>query len=92
MVQLTPVCVCVQICLNSLLDKTRCECLNEADDHPYSHALSPGSVQYLESDCDEQLVISLSFGQPVKLHTLQISGPDNGHAPKSIRLFTNQVQ
>ncbi|XP_064388504.1 thioredoxin-like protein 1 [Halichondria panicea] len=80
-----------QICLNSLLDKTQSECLNEADDHAYSHALSPGHTHFLESDCDEQLIISLTFVQPVKLHTLQISGPQSGHAPKTVRLFINQV-
>ena len=31
------------------------ECLNESDRHTYENALTPGS-QYLESDCDEQVM------------------------------------
>ena len=48
--------------LDTLLDKKLCECLNEADDHPYEHALTSGGG-YLESDCDEQLILSLAFNQ-----------------------------
>ena len=70
---------CFQINLFSLLDKSGSECLNDSDDHPLSHALdTPTSEQFLESDCDEQLIISIAFLQPVKLHSLQITGPDNG--------------
>lgn len=84
------VCVClahtilegglfVQINLLSLLDKSGSECLNNSDDHPLSHALdTPSSEQFLESDCDEQLIICIAFTQPVKLHSLHISAPDNG--------------
>ena len=38
------------------------ECLNEADDHPLAHCLAEQGG-YLASDCDEQLIISLSFNQ-----------------------------
>ncbi len=44
------------------VDKSKSECLNEADEHPYVHCLSAGGG-YLESDCDEQLILSLSFNQ-----------------------------
>ncbi|KAG1651675.1 Thioredoxin-like protein 1 [Nymphon striatum] len=74
--------------LNSLLNKPECECLNEADDHPYSHCLTSGGG-YLESDCDEQLILSFSYIQPVKIHSLKVKAPrDKG--PKNVRLFINQ--
>ena len=60
------------------MDEKGSECLNDSDDHPLSHALhSTASEQYLESDCDEQLIISIAFLQPVKLHSLRIIGPPN---------------
>ena len=51
-----------QVDLAKYLNKPGCECFNEADDHPYAHALTPGGG-YLESDCDEQLILSLAFNQ-----------------------------
>ena len=63
-----------QIDLVSLINKAGCECLNEEDDHPLSHALT-SKGGYLRSDCDEQLIIFISFNQAVKLHSLKIHGP-----------------
>jgi len=75
--------------LNSFISKNACECLNEADDHPFAHCLQDGVGGYLESDCDEQLILSLSFNQAVKIHSLKIKAPaDKG--PKNIRIFMNQ--
>jgi len=63
------------------------ECLNQDDDHPYTECLTTGSG-YLASDCDEQLIISLSFCQPVKIHSLEFKAPlDCG--PKTVRIFQN---
>jgi len=74
--------------LNTFINKTQSECLNESDEHSLSGCLTSGSNAYLESDCDEQLIINLAFNQPLKLHSLKIMAPkDNG--PKSIKLFIN---
>ena len=40
--------------LNSVVDMSGSECLNESDDHVFAGALSVGK-KYLESDCDEQV-------------------------------------
>jgi len=74
--------------LSTFIDKAQSECLNEDDDHPYSHCLTSGGG-FLQSDCDEQLILALAFNQGVKLHSLKIKAPvDKG--PKTVRIFMNQ--
>ncbi|XP_075224247.1 thioredoxin-like [Lycorma delicatula] len=66
----------------------QCEALNESDEHPLKHCLS-SSEGFLESDCDEQLIMSLTFKQKIKLHSVKIKAPkDKG--PKNIKFFINQ--
>merc|ERR1712179_751023 len=70
------------------LDKAQSECLNEDDDHPYNHCLTSGGG-FLQSDCDEQLILALSFNQGVKIHSIKLKAPaDKG--PKTLRIFMNQ--
>lgn len=74
--------------LTANICKTKCECLNESDEHNLQQCLSADDG-YLESDCDEQLIISIAFLQAVKVHSLKIKAPkDKG--PKNIRLYINQ--
>lgn len=74
--------------LGSMINKAACECLNQSDDHILEHALT-SKGGYLESDCDEQLIIMMGFNQAVKLHSLKIHcAQDNG--PKNVKLFINQ--
>ena len=69
--------------LTTFIDKSRSECLNEDDDHPYAHCLTSAGG-FLQSDCDEQIILSLSFNQSVKIHSLKIKAPtDKG--PKTVR-------
>ncbi|VVC90436.1 unnamed protein product, partial [Leptidea sinapis] len=69
--------------LCTFIVKNECECLNETDNHPLAHALTNGGG-YLASDCDEQLIINISFNQLVKLHSLKIKAPgDKG--PKFVK-------
>ncbi|CDW52389.1 Thioredoxin and PITH domain containing protein [Trichuris trichiura] len=64
-----------------------CECLNEKDDHPFSHCLSK-SEAWLESDCDEQLLIFIKFQEMAKLHSFRMKGKD-GMGPKLVKVFIN---
>lgn len=74
--------------VGNMLVKSSCECLNESDDYPLANCLTSDST-YLESDVDEQLIISLTFSQSVRIHSLAFKGPaDKG--VKHIRVFTNQ--
>uniref|UniRef100_A0A8C3QDT0 Thioredoxin like 1 n=1 Tax=Geospiza parvula TaxID=87175 RepID=A0A8C3QDT0_GEOPR len=70
------------------INKAGCECLNESDEHGFENCLRKDS-SYLESDCDEQLLITVAFSQPVKLYSMKLQGPDNGQGPKSIKIFIN---
>jgi len=74
--------------LNGEVSNAASECLNESDDHPLAHCLAdePG---FLASDCDEQLIISLSFNQAVKVHSLLFRGPEE-KGPKTVKIFINQ--
>lgn len=75
--------------LNTFVHKSDCEALNESDEHTLQHCLTAADG-YLESDCDEQLIISLAFNQSVKIHSIRMKGPaENG--PKNVRLFINQT-
>ena len=77
------------MCLLGVIDSNGSECLNESDSHPFQHALSDSTDQYLESDCDEQLIIALAFQQPVKLHSLQLTGPTDGILINNTRIHKN---
>jgi hypothetical protein len=58
----------------------------------------PGSMQgyredphlFLESDADEQLIIHINFNGTTKLRSIVIAAPDDGHAPKNVKLFINR--
>jgi len=74
--------------LAEFISEKECECLNEDDDHPYQHCLTAGGG-FLQSDCDEQLILSLSFNQVVKVHSIKLKAPSD-KGPKQVRIFINQ--
>ncbi|XP_010726644.1 thioredoxin-like protein 1 isoform X3 [Meleagris gallopavo] len=77
-----------QMDLMPFINKAGCECLNESDEHGFDNCLRKDST-YLESDCDEQLLITVAFSQPVKLYSMKLQGPDNGQGPKYVKIFIN---
>lgn len=74
--------------LNVFVSKNECECLNEADDHPMMHSLTSAGG-FLQSDCDEQLILSITFNQVVKIHSIKFKAPET-LGPKNVKLFINQ--
>lgn len=68
--------------------KNQCECLNESDEHPLTHCFTAAGG-FLQSDCDEQLILSVTFNQAVKIHSLKIKAPEK-LGPKTMKLFINQ--
>ena len=49
------------------------------------------SDAYLESDCDEQLLITVGFNQSVKLSALSIVAKIAANAPKTVKIFVNST-
>ncbi|XP_062057702.1 thioredoxin-like protein 1 isoform X5 [Lepus europaeus] len=77
-----------QMDLMPFINKAGCECLNESDEHGFDNCLRK-DLTFLESDCDEQLLITVAFNQPVKLYSMKFQGPDNGQGPKYVKIFIN---
>ena len=61
------------------------ECLNESDDHPVAGAFAKETDAFLESDCDEQLIITIPFTQPVKIHSIRIASVADGERKQTLR-------
>ncbi|QDZ17705.1 galactose-binding domain-containing protein [Chloropicon primus] len=80
--------------LVDLIEWNSVEVLNQSSGHPWVNAVKKGYRDdpglYLESDCDEQLLIYLPFTQQVKLHSLLIQGPERETAPSAIKVFVNR--
>ncbi|KAJ2518250.1 hypothetical protein H4217_003449 [Coemansia sp. RSA 1939] len=75
--------------VTSMVVKKESDCLNQNDDHPLENVFTEGD-SVLESDVDEQMIIHVSFRQPIKLHSIMLKAPLD-KAPKNIRLFANNT-
>ncbi|KAJ9065205.1 hypothetical protein DSO57_1022005 [Entomophthora muscae] len=74
--------------LAELVNPRDLESLNLNPDHDIKVIFKKGNKQVVESDTDEQLIISVGFTQAVKLHSLKFIAPLD-HAPRNIKLFVN---
>jgi len=80
--------------LNELIASSGVECLNEDPNHPVTNILNNDSSNYLQSDADSQLLISIPFQSPVKLNGIKFSFRENvspENLPSKIRIFTNRI-
>lgn len=81
--------------LVDLIDWSSVEVLNESSAKPWANAVKKGYRDdpglYLESDCDEQLLLYVPFTQQVKLHSLVLQGPERAFAPSSAKVFVNRT-
>ncbi len=70
------------------------ECLNEDNAYSVRNLFSEDGSEFLRSDCDPQLLISIPFNSPVKLNGVCFrfrDGIDPESIPSEIRLFSNRV-
>jgi len=45
---------------------------------------------FLESDCDEQILLKIPFTQFIKVHSLILQHGERDYAPSSLKLFVNR--
>jgi len=75
--------------LTEFIDQAHGTCLNQLSDHPWTNILNKEQAQYLESDCDPQLLIYIPFRQNVKINSVCFVSPDNGQGPRSVKFYVN---
>ncbi|KAJ2082262.1 hypothetical protein H4R24_001708 [Coemansia sp. RSA 988] len=75
--------------LTQLVLMKQSECLNQNDDHPMNNIFVDDD-KVLESDVDEQMVLRISFNQPIKLHSIMLKAPLD-KAPKNIKIYANRT-
>lgn len=55
------------------IDKSNSECLNQDEEHPWTNAVfDSGMHSCLKSDCDEQLLLRITFKSKVKLYGIKL--------------------
>jgi hypothetical protein len=78
----------------TFVNRTNSYCLNEDSAHPHTSLFEFdggfGQSASLQSDTDEQLLLSLSFNQTVKLTSIQFNTLTDGTAPCIVKLFSNR--
>ncbi|KAI9027964.1 PITH domain-containing protein [Hyaloraphidium curvatum] len=77
--------------LTEYIDRRQVECLNQKSSHPVANIFGKTDAT-LESDTDEQLIITIPFNQTVRLHSLKfVPGQNVNAAPKEIKTFINRL-
>mmetsp|Transcript_41999 Transcript_41999/g.50913 ORF Transcript_41999/g.50913 Transcript_41999/m.50913 type:complete len:187 (-) Transcript_41999:568-1128(-) len=76
------------------IDFSHAQCLNEQPSHAHNNSVHQGLREddglFLESDADEQLLLTLPFQQVVKVFSMKIKATDADKAPKTVKLFVNR--
>ena len=68
-------------------------CPRDAPSHPLSSLIrDPSPTAYLESDADEQLLLTLTFLQPTRLKAIVLHTKEEhkAQAPKRVKVFVNR--
>lgn len=76
------------VSVNQFVDNRQTTCLNTTDE--VTPLFQAGSTKILESDCDEQLLFTVTFQGEVKLSDILVTAPLDGRAPKTITIVINQ--
>ncbi|KAJ3060315.1 Thioredoxin-like protein 1, partial [Quaeritorhiza haematococci] len=75
--------------LTEYITLNQLDCLNQQDSHTVRSIFTKDEATFLESDVDEQLIISIPFNQTVKLHSIRIVAPAD-KAPQTIKTYVNR--
>lgn len=63
--------------INEFITLNQVDCLNQQENHGVRNIFNKDDT-YLESDVDEQLLISIPFNQAVKVHSIKLVAKDIG--------------
>ncbi|KAG8953998.1 hypothetical protein FRC04_000982 [Tulasnella sp. 424] len=84
----------LQVSLLEYLDLTQVNCLNENPEHTLKSIIESrlrnSGPAYLESDADEQLLLTIPFNQVVRIRSIVIHTKDAQQGPKDIKLDINK--
>jgi len=72
------------------VNKTGCYALNAKSGQKIDNLLTPTNDAFLESDADEQLLLTLAFREPVKCSRITLTTYNDERAPKTIKVFVNR--
>lgn len=76
--------------INEFITLNQIDCLNQQENNNVRNLFKKDDT-ILESDVDEQLLISIPFNQSVKIHSIKLVIKDTAHAPKTIKLYANRL-
>jgi hypothetical protein len=76
--------------INEFITLNQIDCLNQQENNNVRSVFKKDDA-ILESDVDEQLLISVPFNQSVKIHSIKLVIKDIAHAPKTIKLYANRL-
>eukprot|EP01059_Diplonema_ambulator_P004616 TRINITY_DN14338_c1_g4_i1.p1 TRINITY_DN14338_c1_g4~~TRINITY_DN14338_c1_g4_i1.p1 ORF type:complete len:172 (+),score=27.41 TRINITY_DN14338_c1_g4_i1:54-569(+) len=75
------------------IDRGNVECLNGSPEHPVSNIFptsdSGATGNYLESDADEELLLTIPFRQNCKVYSLEFTAPNDGRKPNNVKIYIN---
>ncbi|KAJ8656795.1 thioredoxin [Lichtheimia ornata] len=75
--------------LTDVITGNQIDALNQQEEHNIKNVFKSDDT-YLESDVDEQLIISVPFNQPVKIHSIKFKAKNVAQAPKTVKIYANR--
>jgi hypothetical protein len=76
--------------LSTYFNKSGCFCLNEDSNHTHNNLFMGDHTLYLQSDTDEQLILTFTFNQTVSMKSIVLGLPSDESCPQTIKLILNQ--
>ena len=76
--------------LSDLIVKEKCHCLNDSPGKPFTNLFNGDERMTVQSDDDEQLLMTFEFREAVRLHSVNIVAPPGDGAPRTVKLFVNK--
>jgi len=77
--------------LRRFVEMSRSECLNDDPNHSFTLFFQKDAKSVLKSDTDEQLLFTVAFKSIVSVRNIKFVAPDDGSAPKKVKLFVNRL-